>query len=219
MTAPSVRQKTKRPRQSSDLKPVIDESGIEVKTLYTLEDVTVAVDHKSPPATCRSHAASTARCTGAGHGRCVSTLGFANAADTNKRFKYLIENGQTGLNVAFDLATQCGYDFDAPEALGEVGPRYGRRYPSGFRDCFRRHRSRRHHSIAYDKWGGGDLIAMYLAMAEKRGYDLAKLRGTAQNDILKEFIGRPAPGIFRFDSSVKLVADTIEYCAKIVPQI
>ena len=144
--------------------------------------------------------------------------GFANAADTNERFKYLIANGQTGLNVAFDLATQCGYDFDAPEAMGEVG-RVGMAVDT-LRDI----------EIAFDgidldaitvsltiNGGAAILIAMYLAMAEKRGYDMAKLRGTAQNDILKEFIGR-GTWISPVDPSVKLVADTIEYCAKVAPK-
>ena len=140
--------------------------------------------------------------------------GFANAADTNQRFKYLIANGQTGLNVAFDLATQCGYDSDAPEAMGEVG-RVGMAVDT-LRDF----------EIAFDgidldaitvsltiNGAAAILIAMYLAMAEKRGYDLAQLRGTAQNDILKEFIGR-GTWMFPVDPSVKLVADTIEYCAQ-----
>ena len=144
--------------------------------------------------------------------------GFANAADTNQRFKYLIANGQTGLNVAFDLATQCGYDSDAPEAIGEVG-RVGMAVDT-LRDF----------EIAFDgidldaitvsltiNGAAAILIAMYLAMAEKRGYDVAKLRGTAQNDILKEFIGR-GTWIYPVDPSVKLVADTIEYCAKVAPK-
>src|SRR5208282_1912568 len=101
---------------------VVNESGIEIKPLYTAEDVllTGGIDasrageapftrgihplmYRHRPWTMRQY------------------TGFANAADTNKRFKYLIANGQTGLNVAFDLATQCGYDSDAPEAVGEVG--------------------------------------------------------------------------------------------------
>ena len=219
MTAPPVQQKTKKPRQSLDLKPVINESGIEVKTLYTLEDVirSGGIDQSppgEPPFTRGIHSEM--------YRRRPWTMrqytGFANAADTNKRFKYLIENGQTGLNVAFDLATQCGYDSDAPEALGEVG-RVGMAVDT-LRDF----------EIAFDgidldaitvsltiNGAAAILIAMYLAMAEKRGYDLTKLRGTAQNDILKEFIGR-GTWIFPVDSSVKLVADTIEYCAKIAPK-
>jgi methylmalonyl-CoA mutase N-terminal domain/subunit len=144
--------------------------------------------------------------------------GFGNAADTNARFKYLIANGQTGLNVAFDLPTQCGLDSDDPLADGEIG-RVGMAVDT-LRDF----------EIAFD---GIDLdkitvsltingsapqaIAMYLAMAQKRGYDVRGLRGTAQNDILKEFIGR-GTWIYPVDASVKLVGDTIEYCAEHAPK-
>ena len=105
MTAPPVQQKTKKPRSSPDLKPVINESGIEVKTLYTLEDVirSGGIEKSAPgeaPFTRGIHSEM--------YRRRPWTMrqytGFANAADTNKRFKYLIENGQTGLNVAFDLS-------------------------------------------------------------------------------------------------------------------
>ena len=101
--------------------------------------------------------------------------GFGNAADTNERFKYLIANGQTGLNVAFDLPTQCGYDSDAPEAIGEVG-RVGMAVDT-LRDF----------EIAFDgidldaitvsltiNGAAAILIAMYLAMAEKRGFDVSQ---------------------------------------------
>ena len=217
MTEPQ--QKAKGPRPASALKRVINESGIEVKPLYTAEDVLASggIDQSAPgepPFTRGIHPEM--------YRRRPWTMrqytGFANAADTNERFKYLIENGQTGLNVAFDLATQCGYDSDAPEAMGEVG-RVGMAVDT-LKDF----------EIAFDgidldaitvsltiNGSAAVLIAMYLAMAEKRGYDLAKLRGTAQNDILKEFIGR-GTWIFPVEPSVKLVADTIEYCAKMAPK-
>src|SRR6476619_2113923 len=144
--------------------------------------------------------------------------GFANAADTNERFKHLIANGQTGLNVAFDLATQCGYDSDAPEAMGEVG-RVGMAVDTlaDFETAF--------DGIDLDaitvsltiNGAAAILIAMYLVMAQKRGYDVRKLRGTAQNDILKEFIGR-GTWIFPVEPSLRLVGDTIEYCAKAAPK-
>ena len=200
-------------------KRVVNESGIEIKPLYTQEDVIASggVDRSGPgeapftrgihPLMYR-HRPFTMR----------QYTGFANAADTNERFRYLIANGQTGLNVAFDLATQCGYDSDAPEAAGEVG-RVGMAIDT-LRDF----------EIAFDgidldaitvsltiNGAAASLIAMFLAMAEKRGYDLAKLRGTAQNDILKEFIGR-GTWIYPVEPSVKLVADTIEYCAKVAPK-
>jgi methylmalonyl-CoA mutase N-terminal domain/subunit len=200
-------------------RPVINESGVEIKPLYTADDVVASggVDNSVPgeapftrgihPLMYR-HRPFTMR----------QYTGFANASDTNERFKYLIANGQTGLNVAFDLATQCGYDSDAPEAAGEVG-RVGMAIDT-LRDF----------EIAFDgidldaitvsltiNGSAASLIAMFLAMAEKRGYDLSKLRGTAQNDILKEFIGR-GTWIYPVEPSVKLVADTIEYCAKVAPK-
>jgi len=206
-------------RQEIPIRRIVNESGIEIKPLYTADDVvsTGGVDASRPgeapftrgihPLMYR-HRPFTMR----------QYTGFANAADTNERFKYLIANGQTGLNVAFDLATQCGYDSDAPEAVGEVG-RVGMAIDT-LRDF----------EIAFDgidldaitvsltiNGAAAVLIAMYLAMAEKRGYDIAKLRGTAQNDILKEFIGR-GTWIYPVDPSVKLVADTIEYCAKVAPK-
>jgi methylmalonyl-CoA mutase N-terminal domain/subunit len=198
---------------------LVNESGIEIKPLYTAEDVAASggLDESRPgePPFTRGihplmyrHRPWTMR----------QYTGFANAAETNQRFKYLIANGQTGLNVAFDLATQCGYDSDAPEAIGEVG-RVGMAVGS-LRDF----------EIAFEgidldaitvsltiNGAAAILIAMYLSMAQKRSYDVTKLRGTAQNDILKEFIGR-GTWVFPVDPSVKLVADTIEYCAKAAPK-
>lgn len=215
MTATVKRQ----PAGPKEPAAVINESGIEIKTVYTEEDVVASggVDRSLPgeaPFTRGIHEEM--------YRRRPFTMrqytGFSNAADTNERFKYLIENGQTGLNVALDLATQCGYDSDSAEAYGEVG-RVGMAIDT-LRDF----------EIAFDgidldkitvsltiNGAAAILIAMYLAMAEKRGFDLANLRGTAQNDILKEFIGR-GTWVFPVEPSIKLVADTIEYCAEHAPK-
>ncbi|MDP1648511.1 MAG: methylmalonyl-CoA mutase family protein [Rubrivivax sp.] len=144
--------------------------------------------------------------------------GFGNAADTNRRFKFLIDNGQTGLNVAFDLPTQCGIDSDDPQAEGEIG-RVGMAVDTlhDFETAF--------DGIDLDKitvsltinGAAAILIAMYLAMAEKRGFDVERLRGTAQNDILKEFVGR-GTWVFPVQPSIRLVGDTIEYCAEHAPK-
>ncbi|MCC4117258.1 methylmalonyl-CoA mutase family protein [Aromatoleum toluclasticum] len=207
-------------RVQSTVKRVTNESGLEVQPLYTAEDVAASGGdamiglpgeypftrgihsemYRKQPWTMRQYA------------------GFGNPQDTNQRFKYLIANGQTGLNVAFDLPTQIGLDSDDPLAQGEIG-RVGMSVDT-LRDF----------EIAFD---GIDLekitvsmtingaaaiaIAMYLAMAEKRGYDVKQLRGTAQNDILKEFIGR-GTWIFPVEPSIKLVGDTIEYCAEHAPK-
>jgi methylmalonyl-CoA mutase, N-terminal domain len=220
MSVARSRENEPAPRSASGgVRPVINESGIEIKPLYTAQDAATSggVDDSRPgeapftrgihPLMYRQRPWTMRQYTG-----------FANAADTNQRFKYLIANGQTGLNVAFDLATQCGYDSDAPEAIGEVG-RVGMAVDT-LRDF----------EIAFDgidldaitvsltiNGAAAILIAMYLAMAQKRGYDIARLRGTAQNDILKEFIGR-GTWVFPVEPSVKLVTDTIEYCAKAAPK-
>ena len=138
--------------------------------------------------------------------------GFGNAADTNRRFKFLIDNGQTGLNVAFDLPTQCGIDSDDVQAEGEVG-RVGMAVDT-LRDF----------EVAFDgidldritvsltiNGAAACLIAMYLAMAEKRGFDVRRLRGTAQNDILKEYIVRRNGGMLPVtDITPARPGDTIE---------
>jgi methylmalonyl-CoA mutase, N-terminal domain len=199
---------------------VTNESGLEVKPLYTAADVESSgglamvgepgdypftrgihrLMYRKQPWTMRQYA------------------GFGNPGETNHRFKYLIANGQTGLNVAFDLPTQIGLDSDDPLAEGEVG-RVGMSIDT-LRDF----------EIAFDgidldritvsltiNGAAAILIAMYLAMAEKRGYDIRHLRGTAQNDILKEFIGR-GTWIFPVQPSIRLVGDTIEYCARHAPK-
>lgn len=201
-------------------KKVINESGLEIKTLYTQEDVEssggtgmIGLPGEYPftrgihPEMYRRRPWTMRQYTG-----------FANAAETNKRFHYLIENGQTGLNVAFDLPTQTGLDTDDPRAEGEVG-RVGMAVDT-LRDF----------EIAFDgidlekitvsltiNGAAAVLIAMYLAMAQKRGYDIAQLRGTAQNDILKEFISR-GTWVYPVEPSIKLVGDTIEYCARHAPK-
>jgi len=205
--------------QKAAPRPVVNESGIEIKPVYTREDVlqTGGIDDSRPgeapftrgihPMMYR-HRPFTMR----------QYTGFSNAADTNARFKYLIANGQTGLNVAFDLATQCGFDSDAPEAFGEVG-RVGMAVDT-LRDFEIAFEGIDLDAITVSLTINGTaaiLIAMYLAMAEKRGVPLAELRGTAQNDILKEFIGR-GTWIYPVAPSVRLVADTIEYCAQVAPK-
>ncbi len=205
--------------EDTNLKPVFNESGLEIRPVYTAEDVqrtggwegigspgqfpfTRGIHehmYRKRPWTMRQYA------------------GFGQAEETNERFRYLIANGQTGLNVAFDLPTQVGLDSDDPAAQGEVG-RVGMAVDT-LRDFEIAFEGIDLDQITVSLTINGAaviLIAMYFAMAEKRGYDLGKLRGTAQNDILKEFIGR-GTWIFPVEPSIKLVGDTILYCAKNVP--
>ena len=144
--------------------------------------------------------------------------GFGTAAETHERFLYLIENGQTGLNVAFDLPTQCGLDSDDPMAAGEIG-RVGMAVDSlaDMEEAFDGIDLNRITVSLTINGSAVPIMAMYFAMARKRGYALADLRGTAQNDILKEFVGR-GTWIYPVEDSMRLVGDTIEFCAQQVPR-
>ena len=144
--------------------------------------------------------------------------GFSTAEDTNRRFRYLLEQGQTGLSVAFDLPTQMGYDSDAPQAEGEVG-RVG--VPiSSLADM----------EILLDGLPLGTvstsmtinasaavLLALYVAAAEKQGVARSQVSGTTQNDILKEYIAR-GTYIFPPRPSMRLVTDIFEFCSKELPR-
>ncbi len=204
------------------IKEVVYQSGIRVKPSYTPKDLeAVGFDYREDlgevgeypftrsihPLGYRSRAWTTRQYTG-----------FGTPEETNKRFKLMIAHGQTGLNVAFDLPTQMGYDSDDPRALGEVG-RVGmavdslRDFETAFKD------------IPLDRIGSGltinavatIMLAMYQAAAEKFGYPKEKISATPQNDILKEMVGRGA-WIFPVDPGVKLVGDAIEYAVKDLPR-
>ena len=144
--------------------------------------------------------------------------GFATAEESNKRYKYLVEQGSSGLSVAFDLPTQIGYDSDHSLAEGEVG-KVGVAIDS-LKDM-----EVLFDGIPLDKVStsmtinapAGALLAMYIAVAEKQGVSADKLRGTIQNDILKEYIAR-GTYIFPTEPSMRLITDIFEYCSKEVPK-
>ncbi|MBA4380203.1 MAG: methylmalonyl-CoA mutase [Anaerolinea sp.] len=144
--------------------------------------------------------------------------GFGTAEETNARFKYLLEQGQTGLSVAFDLATLMGYDSDAPEALGEFGK-------CGVAISSLKDMEILLADIPLDKVSTSMTInspaaviwAMYIAAAEKQGVPPDQLRGTLQNDILKEYIAQKEY-IFPPEPSMRLVVDTIQFGTTTVPQ-
>ena len=144
--------------------------------------------------------------------------GFGTAEETNARYKYLLQHGNKGLSVAFDLATLMGYDTDAPEALGEFGK------------CGVAVSSLKDMEILFDgipldevstsmtiNSPAAVLWAFYIAAAEKQGVPREKLRGTLQNDILKEYIAQKE-FIFPPEPSMRLVTDTIEFGAKEMPE-
>jgi methylmalonyl-CoA mutase N-terminal domain/subunit len=191
-------------------------SGIPLQPLYTSDDVS-DVDEELPgqfPYTRGIHAS--------GYRGRLWTMrqfsGYASAAETNRRYHYLLKNGQTGLSVAFDMPTLMGQDSDAPTSRGEVG----------------------HCGVAIDSLADMEtlldgiplgeittsmtinspaaiLLCMYLAVAEKQGVSFTKLGGTLQNDILKEYIAQKEY-IFPPEPSMRLVVDSIEYCTSEVPR-
>jgi methylmalonyl-CoA mutase N-terminal domain/subunit len=204
------------------IEEVIYQSGIRVKPVYTPQDLDeIGFDYEKDlgdpgqypftrnlhPQGYRSRAWTTRQYTG-----------FGTPQETNKRFKLMISHGQTGLNVAFDLPTQMGYDSDDPKVVGEVG-RVGMAVDSlrDFEIAFK--------GIPLDRIGSGltinavasIMLAMYQAAAEKFGYPKEKISATPQNDILKEMIGRGA-WIYPVEDAVRLVGDSIEYSCKELPR-
>jgi methylmalonyl-CoA mutase N-terminal domain/subunit len=143
--------------------------------------------------------------------------GFAMAEESNRRYRYLLEQGQTGLSVAFDLPTQIGYDADDPMAEGEVG-KVGVAISSlaDMGILFRDIPLDRVSTSMTINAPAAVLLAMYIAVAKKQGVDARKLRGTIQNDILKEYVAR-GTYIFPPAPSMRLITDTFAYCAKHVP--
>ena len=143
--------------------------------------------------------------------------GFGSAEETNERYRYLIDHGEDGLSVAFDMPTLMGYDHDSPYAAGEFG------------HCGVAVDSLADMEILFDQIPLGDIStsmtinspaaviwAMFIAAAEKQGYDRRQLRGTLQNDILKEYIAQNEY-IYPHDASMRLVVDTIEFAAREMP--
>lgn len=144
--------------------------------------------------------------------------GFGTAADTNQRFKFLLEKGQTGLSTAFDLPTLMGVDSDHPNARGEVG-RLGVAVDS-LADMSRLFEGIDLGGVSVSMTINAPaaiVLAYYLAVAESQGVAWGKLRGTLQNDILKEYHAQNEY-VFPPEASVRLVTDTIEFCTREVPQ-
>ncbi len=144
--------------------------------------------------------------------------GYASAEESNKRYRFLLEQGQSGLSVAFDLPTQIGYDADDPMALGEVG-KVGVSI-SSLRDMMQLF-----DGIPLDRVStsmtinapAAVLLAMYIATGKRQGVDPSKLRGTVQNDILKEYIAR-GTYIYPPKQSMRLITDIFAYCKANVPR-
>jgi methylmalonyl-CoA mutase N-terminal domain/subunit len=203
-----------------ELKEVILESGIEVKPLYGPDDIkdldyekeigqpgeypfTRGIHplmYRKRPWTMRQYS------------------GFGTAKEANERFKWLLEQGQTALNVAFDLPTQLGLDSDDPRAEREVG-RVGMAIDT-LKDL-----EEALSDIPIDQIStsltinpvASIMLAMYLVVAEKHGVAWDQVRGTTQNDILKEYIGR-GTWVFPVEPSIRLIGDMVEFCSQNVPK-
>jgi methylmalonyl-CoA mutase N-terminal domain/subunit len=143
--------------------------------------------------------------------------GFSSAIESNKRYHYLLSQGQTGLSVAFDLPTQMGYDADHPMSDGEVGK-------VGVSICSLDDMEELLHGLPLDKIStsmtinstASILLAFYIAVAKKNGVPSSKINGTVQNDILKEYIAR-GTYIYPPEPSLRLITDMIAYCTTEVP--
>jgi methylmalonyl-CoA mutase N-terminal domain/subunit len=205
-------REAKRPAEPPVLRT---DAGLPLKPVYGPEDVLVAPSAPGAFPFTRGNFAG-------GYRDRLWTLrqysGFGTAEESNARYRYLLGSGGTGLSVALDLPTQCGYDSDDPEVEGEVG-RVGVAIDT-LRDM-----EILFDSIPLDRVStsftingtAAIVLALYVACAERRGIPRAALRGTIQNDILKEYAAR-GTWIWPPRPSLRLIADTIEFCAEEVPR-
>lgn len=213
-----VQQKlTKRPERKKEF---VNTSGIPIKRLYTPLD-NKEMDYFSevgfPGEYPFTRGVQPTMYRGR-HWTMRQYAGFASAEESNRRYKFLLEQGQTGISVAFDLPTQIGYDSDHEMAMGEVG-KVGVAIDSllDIEALF--------DGIPLDKVStsmtinapAAILLAMYIAVAEKQGISPEKLRGTIQNDILKEYSSR-GTYIFPARPSMRIVTDILSFCSGNVPQ-
>lgn len=207
----------KAPEKKSEFKTG---SGDDVKRLYTYEDI-ADIDYDSEIGYPGQYPFTRGYQPTMYRGKTWTMrmyAGFSTAEESNERYKYLVEQGSTGLSVAFDLPTQIGYNSDHPLAQGEVG-KVGVAIDSleDMEILF--------HGIPLDKVStsmtinapAAVLLAMYIAVAEKQGVSKEELRGTIQNDILKEYIAR-GTYIYPTKESMRLITDIFEYCTKEVPK-
>jgi methylmalonyl-CoA mutase N-terminal domain/subunit len=210
-------KKGKRSEEKNDLRKT--NTGVEVKLFYDPTDVP-QFDYEESLGNPGQHPYTRGIYPSMYRGRLWTMrqyAGFATSANTNSRFKFLLKQGQTGLSLALDLPTQLGLDSDDPLAKDDVGK-------LGVAIDTLRDMEEMFDGIPLDKIStaftinatAGILLAMYVATAEKQGVDPRELRGTIQNDIIKEFIAR-GTYIFPPEPSIRLIGDTIEYCIKHIP--
>jgi methylmalonyl-CoA mutase N-terminal domain/subunit len=199
---------------------VVNESGIPLKAFYDAADAARAAEQVEPGQPGAFPFLRGVRADG--YRSRLWTMrqyaGFATAAESNARYRYLLERGTTGLSVAFDLPTQLGYDSDATLARGEVG-KVGVAIDH-VRDMETLFDAIPLESVSISMTINAPaaiLLAMVLAVARRRNIDFGRLNGTIQNDVLKEYVAR-GTYIFPAKPSMRLVTDVMAYCAREVPQ-
>ncbi|MEO8569799.1 MAG: methylmalonyl-CoA mutase family protein [Ginsengibacter sp.] len=200
------------------MKKIYTDSGIEIKKLYTSSDVPGPGDVEETPGKfpfTRGVQEDMYR------GRLWTMRqysGFSTAEESNKRYHYLLAQGVSGLSVAFDLPTQIGYDSDHPLSEGEVG-KVGVAIDSieDIEALFKDIRLQDVSTSMTINATGFILLALYVALAKKQGADLSELRGTIQNDILKEYAAR-GTYIYPPQPSMRIITDIFEWCSKELPK-
>src|SRR5918994_2441384 len=201
---------------SEDKNSIKTDSNIPVKKYYTSADI--RKENESDPGTYPYLRGIYPTMYRERHWTMRQYSGFGSAEETNNRFKFLLGHGQTGLSLAFDLPTQTGRDSDNPQSEGEVG-RTGVAISSinDMLTCFR--------DIPLDKVStsmtinstAATLLSLYVTVAESQGVSPSLIRGTTQNDILKEYHSRNTY-IYPPRPSLRLIGDMIQYCSTNVPQ-
>ncbi|MBL8118537.1 MAG: methylmalonyl-CoA mutase family protein [Anaerolineae bacterium] len=212
--SPTVKEKKTQERKEQ----FTTSSGIEVKRVYGPEDAPIDyVDDLGEPGEYPFTRGVQPTMYRGRFWTMRQYAGYATAEESNARYRYLLDQGQTGLSVAFDLPTQIGYDADDPMALGEVGK-------VGVSISSLRDMARLFDGIPLDKVSTSMtinapatvLLAMYIAVGKRQGVSENQLRGTVQNDILKEYIAR-GTYIFPPEPSMRLITNLFDYCQKQVP--
>ncbi len=193
----------------------INPSGIELKPFYDKNDVNPELGKPGEFPFIRGVYDTMYRTR---HWTMRQYAGFGSARETNERFRYLLENGQTGLSVAFDLPTQLGLDSDDKLSEGEVG-KVGVAISTidDMEELFSQIPLEKVSTSMTINATTMVILAMYIGVAKKQGADISKLSGTVQNDILKEYIAR-GNYIFPAEPSMKMTADIFEYCSNNLPK-
>ena len=216
-TAKLEATKKKRPERQSQF---ATDSGVDINTVYTPLDL-AEMDYERDLGLPGEYPYTRGVQPNLYRGRLWTMrqyAGFGSAEETNQRFRYLLEQGQTGLSCAFDLPTQIGYDSDHPLAQGEIG-KVGVAIDSlaDMETLFDQIPLGKVSTSMTINAPAGVLLAMYIACAEKQGFTKAQINGTIQNDVIKEYICR-GTYILPPEPSMRLISNIFEYCSKEIPQ-